>query len=583
MSSVAKAKCWMCPETFSSHKDLKNHAASSKHSAMRVICPWCLEDEHTYRTSAELLKHVDKRHQYVTEDMKRGDFFSEKNGYWLALKPEEYKRVVTPTDYHSTEAMKTRSIVGRWLDKVRKDPSRSRDQWTNGWEIMKPKETTQVYNPTDPGFSTPEVKVKLVNLELSPKGHIAYLIDEGATIGDVWYQAHFSQEVLSDRKASEGLLRRMGMLTTGRTIPGYFNKLVGDVHGVTTAVAKELGIPNRFIGKIYRQIVSFSVVAKKRKLQCLADELGVVDDVEIKEPTENDQKAKELKRAKPPAKELTPAEPSAKEVTPTTPPSEEAESAKAPAEEQRTSPDDSPRRSESIFTKVVEKLVTPIKDTATASHLTATPPGRNNEIIIVAEVHDEPQNNTSHTEREAEVHQEPQNYRSVAEKAYDLLSTGIMPLLPPARREWTDVEPLELIRTAKTTIIWPPQDWNDMSDEEKLTAWTYTAMALEMERGVGLIKDNGELLDRYAFLALPGTLVSRTDRNPTANVRLSNYNILRDICLGEITGDEAHKWVKVFRGAKQGADVSALHVLDKIRHIPLRLRSDSTDTSAKEN
>lgn len=223
------------------------------------------------------------------------------------------------------------------------------------------------------------------------------------------------------------------------------------MHGITTAVAKELGITNRFIGKIYRQIVSFSVVAKKRKLQCLADELGVVDDVEIKEPTENDQKAKELKRAKPPAKklkwaeppakEVTPAEPSAEEVTSTTPPSKEAESAKAPAEEQ-TSPDDSARRSESIFTKVVGKLVTPIKDTATASHLTAIPPGRNNEIIIVAEVHDEPQNNTSHTQREAEVHKEPQNYRSVAEKAYDLLSTGIMPLLPPARREWTDVEPL---------------------------------------------------------------------------------------------------------------------------------------------
>ena len=117
--------------------------------------------------------------------MKGGDFFSE-NGYWLALKPEEYKRVVTPTDYHSTEAIQTRSIVGIRLDKVRKDPSRSRDQWMNGWEIMKSKETTQDYNPTDPGLSTPEVNVKLVNLELSPKGHIAYLIDEGATIGGVW-------------------------------------------------------------------------------------------------------------------------------------------------------------------------------------------------------------------------------------------------------------------------------------------------------------------------------------------------------------------------------------------------------------
>lgn len=277
--------------------------------------------------------------------MRRGDFFSEKNGYWLALKPEEYKRVVTPTDYHSTEAIKTRSIVGRWLDKVRRDPSRSRDQWTSGWEVTKPKETTQGYDPTDPGFSTPEVNVRLVNLELSSKGHIAYLIDEGATIGDVWYQAHFSQEVLSDRKASEGLLRKMETLKTGRTIPGYFNKLVGDVHGITTAVAKELGIPNRFIEKIYRQTVSFSVVVRKRKLQCLADELGVVDDVEIREP-ENDKKAKELKWAELPAKDVTPAEPTAKDVTLTTTPSKEPAKDDSP----RRSESISPRRSESIFT-----------------------------------------------------------------------------------------------------------------------------------------------------------------------------------------------------------------------------------------
>ena len=121
MSSVVKTKCWLCLETFSSAKELKNHAGSSKHSAMRVVCPWCFEEKHTYRTTAERLKHVDKRHKYVQDEMKKEDFFSERNGYWMALKPQDYKRVTKPTDYSSVVAIKTRSIMdGEDEDTIKK-------------------------------------------------------------------------------------------------------------------------------------------------------------------------------------------------------------------------------------------------------------------------------------------------------------------------------------------------------------------------------------------------------------------------------------------------------------------------------
>ena len=71
----------------------------------------------------------------------------------------------------------------------------------------------------------------------------------------------------------------------------------------------------------------------------------------------------------------------------------------------------------------------------------------------------------------------------------------------------------------KTSITWPSQ----------LTAWTSTAMALDFERRVTLITDLGELLDRYLFLALPGTAMKITKKNPAAKVRQGNYNMLRDI------------------------------------------------------
>ena len=115
-----------------------------------------------------------------------------------------------------------------------------------------------------------------------------------------------------------------------------------------------------------------------------------------------------------------------------------------------------------------------------------------------------------------------------------------------------------------------------MTEEVKLTAWTCTAMVMEIENGVELIKDIGEQLGRYAFLALPGTLVTKKESNKNANVRLLNYNILRDICHGEIKGMKAEKWIDVFVAAKVGVDTSGSRVLPKIQHVPLRLRTDIT-------
>ena len=54
------------------------------------------------------------KHQYVTEETKRGEFFSEKNGHWLAIKPGYNLHIMKPTDHESNIA---RSAVERWMDK----------------------------------------------------------------------------------------------------------------------------------------------------------------------------------------------------------------------------------------------------------------------------------------------------------------------------------------------------------------------------------------------------------------------------------------------------------------------------------
>ena len=160
-----------------------------------------------------------------------------------------------------------------------------------------------------------------------------------------------------------------------------------------------------------------------------------------------------------------------------------------------------------------------------------------------------------------------------------------MPLLPPARREWTGVEPVKLATRGTTAITWSPKNWSAFSDDQKLTAWTFTSMSLEFGRGVALITDHGELLDRYAFLALPGTVVTEPDRNLAAKIRLANYNILKDINLRLLQEEEALKWITMFEATRTGADKSAewTGILDKISHVPLRLRLDQESSSPQSN
>ena len=610
---------------------------------MRVICPWCFDDENLYRTSAELLKHVDKKHIHVTEEVKRGEFFSEKNGFWLAIKPGDYLHLMKPTDHGSTIAIQARSAVGRWLDKGKKKLSRTREQWTSGWDLAKPKEqepSRRSYSPSRPLI--PEARLKLVNVELSSKGHAAYFIDEGATIGDVWYKAELCSDVMGDTRASEGLLRRL-RVNTRRTIPCNFTSLARDCHGITRAAARELGISERFIERVFRQIVSFSVTTTTKKrshIQCLADELGVEDDVEIIEPEKTEQKKKKsrkdkspqknLKSKTPPTKEKSNKEEKPKEKTPRSnieTRKETITSPETPTKAPAPIPETSDSMQATIFQQALEKLITPIKtpppqkqhpiedpiketvvlpiappktpemntidlDQIVRSHQSHRQKRRLPSEIVVSD-EDQPTPCTSDVStttsesacqivpsiassmesaaQDDEIAEE-RDQKTLQERARDLLATGVMPLLPPARREWVGVEPIELHQPDRLAST----QFEQYSADEKLTAWSYTAMALEFNRGVPLVYNETDLLDRYAFLGLPGTRVPTTDKTNSTRLRLENYNILRDIVQGKLKEKDACQWIEVFEAAQLGADESTLHIVKKIRHVPLRLSVDDS-------
>ena len=85
--------CWLCPGTFGNRRELRLHVASAPQFRLRVVCPWCVGIERTSNRMADFKKHVNVKHSGVGVS---NDFFSEASGFYLALYPTDYARVINP-------------------------------------------------------------------------------------------------------------------------------------------------------------------------------------------------------------------------------------------------------------------------------------------------------------------------------------------------------------------------------------------------------------------------------------------------------------------------------------------------------
>jgi hypothetical protein len=83
-----------------------------------------------------------------------------------------------------------------------------------------------------------------------------------------------------------------------------------------------------------------------------------------------------------------------------------------------------------------------------------------------------------------------------------------MPLFPPGRRQWGERQ--VLISTNPTKMCRPPRNWQEYTPTERLTSWRFVAMALAREEGMSECRNERNILDEYAMLALPGTHVERS-------------------------------------------------------------------------
>lgn len=113
---------------------------SRPHERMRVLCPFCpLRDgkkEKSLRRISDLKVHVADSHKAekrILSDSLPPDFFSEANGFWIAVYSKDYLKLITPNSWRADAAVSARTEMIRWI-RVNKLSKRRLQEMEQGWE-----------------------------------------------------------------------------------------------------------------------------------------------------------------------------------------------------------------------------------------------------------------------------------------------------------------------------------------------------------------------------------------------------------------------------------------------------------------
>lgn len=160
-------------------------------------------------------------------------------------------------------------------------------------------------------------------------------------------------------------------------------------------------------------------------------------------------------------------------------------------------------------------------------------------------------------------------------KAFRLLSTGVMPVIPPAKREWTNVRPLVLLSEPQP-LYWPPKDWESLSPDARLFAWEMAAFRLHTSgrQPKSLDWDRVTILTIFNMLALPGTAFLSVEelRRDELNMRQYNYSMMKKIVLNGTNSDTDRKFLRMMEHASVHRDKSTDWLTDLLDSHNVRLR-----------
>ncbi|KAL3874493.1 hypothetical protein ACJMK2_037502 [Sinanodonta woodiana] len=535
-------KCWLCTAEFSSKRDLKAHLAAPPHDRMRVICPWCHLEEKQHRLDIKGLPE---------------DYFGEPNGFYLALHPKDYVWIVRPTDYHSQPAKMARWAISNWLNRCKR-PSRSRNEWIDGWVSCtmdasqhnipqkRPRlEEPEPYSPTTPSVGDDDIQLDSV---LLGNGNTrAYFFSEGQGFL-TWYEIHLSDNVLKERRYFESLSRKlMVSLDPNRNRPSSGGFEIKD-EAIKETLCQKLGIPSSFVTSFFRKTVSTSEIVQEYPCPVPAADAAMNCQPTMPESSKcsaDNQLATPLTSEKP-KRVLT-----------------LSRGVEFPIQGNTIEPPNVPLDTMTEFSKPVTRSPTIV---VSSLNMTSQP-------IMSKVVALETPLDLSTLPSKAFI--SPPKMFTMSKnqiRARKLLTTGSMPLFPPARRDW-DKEEIVQFTAGPLSILWPPRSWKKMSADRKLLSVEYVAMTLEASLTPGHIPniDRSDLIDRYNLLVLPGTSFVLTSQ-PFRKSRYYNYEVLRVIAVGQDIPDSSRFLDILEEGAKcrdQSLD-PILSILEKA-NVGLRL------------
>ena len=168
---------------------------------------------------------------------------------------------------------------------------------------------------------------------------------------------------------------------------------------------------------------------------------------------------------------------------------------------------------------------------------------------------------------------------STAQRATNLLERGCFPLFQPARREWTEEKTISL-KSGEISLLWPPSGWKNLCGDSKLLQWEVAAYKLceaTRDPATMVTVNRSDLLDRFNFLALPGTSCHHIPRSQkeTAKSRFFTYERLRKLAVGEASQEDSVKWLQILECGAMMRDTSEDVIMDQLKDIPLRLQESS--------
>ncbi|XP_071171078.1 uncharacterized protein [Mytilus edulis] len=537
--------CWLCPEKFTSRRDLNNHLSTSFHDVLRVTCPFCYEEETTCRRMVDLKKHVDRHHLDKVRKLSPY-FFSENNGFWLANKPDDYKKIINPSRRESTEAKEARLEILQLLT-INKTVKR-KDEWYEGWKKHKEEKKskkTEIESEFVPSYSPEKpLKVDIININLA-LGHIQLDIQYGTD----FYRVKLTDNTLKDPKVRESLCRKMGTLTNDRS--NMVQNLKEEaLHPSEELVKVQLfskgtSILSCYFQKIFRLIHPMTIsttptssLTSDSSVQPLSPLISVPVPTSI--PGLTSDSVLNSTASLTAAHTLTPILSLTSLPAPTSVPALTSASVLNIASS-----------STSAATSVT---ITSSSSTSCPSLPTISPIDSTSLSSMVEDISDEDEFSTN-----------------IKSRAKLLLTMGCMPVFPPSRRDWSG----NFVKLNEN-ITWPPENHKALTPDQKLLVTEHTAMQLELKKSPNAIPHRSFLLEKYNFLILPGTKIQpphKKDQHITKS-RYYNHEVLKQIALGEIDDE---KFLQMMERCFPQRDRSVDDIIKQCKYIPLRLQNPESE------